>query len=185
MAKNGNTEKPPVTPLPPSLRAALPAAMRLVMSAALIKDITEDLRKEMEAARRQGATSLARAYVVFKRAVERLADDVKPLDALFASYKDELVPETLDAEGVTNVPLAEGFRVGTSLVFRASIKKDMKEQAYEWLRNNAHADIIVESINSSTLSATAGELLKDHCLELPSEFFTVAIMSNTSVTATK
>lgn len=191
MAKpNGGTravpgEKPPAAPLPPSLRAALPAAVQLVALSARLAQVTGDLRAEMEAARRNGATSVARAYVVFKRAIERLAEDVKPLDALFASYKDELVPETLDAEGVTNVPLAEGYRVGTSLVFRASIKKGMKDQAYAWLRDNAHDDIIVESINSSTLSATAGELLKDHCLELPQEFFTVAIMNNTSVTATK
>ncbi len=192
MAKspNGGTraqpgEKAPAAPLPPSLISALPVAKELVMHSDRIAALTKKLQTDMTAARRNGATALARAYVVFKRAVEKLEADLKPLDALFKSYKDELVPETLDDEGVTNVPLAEGFRVGTSLVFRASIREGKKTEAYAWLRKNKHADIIAEAVNASTLSSVAGELLKDHCLELPGDLFNVAIMNNTSVTSTK
>lgn len=183
--KPSNGDKPAAAPLPPELRAALPTAGKIAAASAQIAALIPILTEEMRTARRNGATNLARSFVVFKRMMERLEKDLEPLGAMFKAYKEELVPETLDFEGVTNVPLAEGFRVGTSLVFRASIKPGKKDEAYAWLREQKHGDIIVEQINSSTLSSVAGELLKDHCLELPDELFNVHIASNTSVTSTK
>lgn len=182
---NGKAEKAPLQPLPPGLKAALPSAAQIAAAAEMIRKAVPAIRAELDRCKRSGATQMARAYVVFHRIMAKLEDDAKPLDALYREYKDLLVPETFEDEGVTSIPLSEGFRVGTSLTFRASIREGMKDHAYQWLRENQHADIISSTVNSSTLAATASELLKDHCKELPSDLFNVAVMPNTSVTATK
>lgn len=179
------TEKVPVAPLPPGLKAALPSAAKVAQASELLKAAVVALQTELDQSRRTGAASAARAYVVLHRVMAKLEADSKPLKALFDAYKNLLMPEALEDEGITSMPLAEGFRVGSSLTFRASIREGKKDEAFDWLRDNGHPDIISDTVNSSTLSAVASELMKDHCRELPAELFNVAIMPNTSVTATK
>lgn len=185
MPKPEKADKPQLQPLPPGLKAALPSAAQIAMAAETIRKATPAIRAELDRCKRTGATTTARAYVVLHRIMAKLADDIKPLETLYNEQKGDAIPGTFEDEGVTSIPLSEGFRVGTLLQFRASIKEGRRDEAYAWLRGNGHPDIISSTVNSSTLAAVAAELLKDHCRELPSELFTVAIISNTSVTATK
>lgn len=183
----------PKPPLPESLRKALPAAGQIVALSDQIKNLTWSgkasdpggpLWVELDAAKKKGAIALARAFVVFHRAMERLADDLKPLKALYEQYKEVAVPAIFEEDGVTSIPLDEGFRVGTSYTFRASIRPDQKDEAYAWLRSANLGDIITSTVNSSTLAKTAKELAEEN-KELPDALFNVARMPNTSVTQTK
>jgi hypothetical protein len=121
---------------------------------------------------------------VLYRAMKKVESDLKSLEDLYRKYKELEVPAAFEQDGVTSLPLAEGFRVGTSTTIRASIREGMKQHAYSWLVENGHGDIIAETVNSSTLSATAREL-REANLELPEKWFNVADMPNTSVTQTK
>lgn len=175
----------PLPSLPKALVDSIPAAGDIVAASFQIAKSVKPLRKELERAKKGGAVKMARAFVVLHRAMARLAENQKELEELYRQYKETEVPAAFEADGVTSIPLEEGFRVGISHTWRASIKPDMKDQAYAWLRGHKHGDIIKPTVNASTLSALAKELVEEYNLELPATLFNAAHMPNTSVTSTK
>lgn len=147
-----------------------------------IEALLPQLDKELDRSKKAGAISLARSFVVLHRMNSRFDDMFKPFTATFELYKKQIVPEIFEQESVPNVPLDEGFRVGVSSTFYASIKKDMKTAAYAWLRNNGLGDLIQSTINSSSLAAGLKTKMEDENIEAPEEIFTAAYVPNTSVT---
>lgn len=189
MVKPAKTEVPPAPTMPASLIKALPTAAIMIKHATEIAKLLPSLEKELKASQAHGAVQLARSFVVFYRLVERMKETIKPIyhdDAekpgLFEQYKRKLLPEAFEIEGVKSIPLAEGYRVGTSSTFRASIKKDQKDKAYAWLRANQLGDIISTTVNASTLSSAASRMIEDENKEFPEALFNVAMVPTTSVT---
>lgn len=131
-----------------------------------------------------GAIELARNFIALRSIVDRLEDVAKPLDKLYQQMKTVNLPEAFDRHGVPSVTLDEGYRVTVSHTVRASIKPDMKDAAYAWLRDNGLGDIVTETVNSSTLSAVARTVAEDN-RELDSELFNVAVIPNTSIISIK
>lgn len=174
----------PKQPLPPSLIQALPVSKMIVRHLAAMTGEIAQLERELNAAKLMGAVPLARAFVVFHRVMEKLDHDLKPLSKLFEQCKYQTIPETFEQEGVPSVALAEGYRVGTAIQTRASIRKGMKDEAYQWLRENGLGDLITATVNASTLSSAARTMLEDDNIEMPDRLFNVARMTTTSVTKT-
>jgi hypothetical protein len=150
------------------------------------------LEKEMVRAKKGGPASLARAFVALHRLEKRIDEVLNPLFStkeeamgLLPRYKTREIPALFEAEGIRNVPLTEGFRVGISSRFLASIKPDQREAAYEWLRNNSLGELITPVVNAGTLSAAGKRMLEDDNKELPTELFNVAMVPTTSVTEVK
>lgn len=177
--------------LPRSLTSLLPSSERVLEERCrgLEADVAA-LAAEMADMKKKGdAIQLARAFVVLHRikaAIEAVnGKEGGTFPALFNPYKKEHVPELFEAAGVTSLPLDEGYRVGVSHKTVASIKKGQKEDAYKWLRANNMGDLIVETVNSSTLSATFKTMIEEHNVEPPEETFTVERLPNTSVTKGK
>ena len=176
----------PAPSLPKSIVQALPAGADIIRHVQAIEALLPRLQKELAAATKGGAVSLARAFVVFHRLNERMLSEekaFKPFKELYGTTKSVTVPAVFEAAGVPNVPLSEGFRVGISEAWRASIKPDQKPGAYAWLEETGRKSIITEVVNASTLSALAKEMAEKN-EELPAEFFNVAQVPNTSVTKT-
>jgi hypothetical protein len=122
--------------------------------------------------------------VALHRLNARVGEELEPLVNLFKKFKELEVPATFEADKITHVPLEEGFRVGLSSRLFASIPAGKREQAYQWLRDNGLGDLITATVNAGTLSAAAKEMMEEKNEELPKELFTVALVPNTSVTAT-
>lgn len=181
----------PKAPLPATLVKSLPTASEVVKHVAAIEALIPKLEKELQAAGKRGALDLARAFVVLHRIHEvTLSDKVgrlKALATLFETYKSHVVPEAFEQAGVPHVALDEGYRVGISTPWRASLKADdtgvTRLKAYDWLRKN-HPDVISETVNSSTLSALAKELHEDKNKTLPDDLFNAAQVPAASVTRT-
>jgi hypothetical protein len=148
-----------------------------------IERLRPQLEKELKQATKRGAIDLARCFTVFHRMMSVMGDKLKPLTALFEEYKVLRMPAAFEAAGVTHVPLDAGYRVGVNYTWRASIKGDMRNKAYDYLRKN-YPDCVIETVNSSTLSALARELQEEKNVELPSAMFNVAHVPSTSVTKT-
>jgi hypothetical protein len=176
--------KPAPDPLPDSLVAALPTARHIVNYVYAIDELVPALEQELTEAKNKGAVDLARSFVTLHRLMAVVSQKLDRLDKLFALYKTKECPAVLEAAGVTHIPLTEGYRVGISYLTRASILAGQKEEAYKWLIDNGHGDIIIETVNSSTLSALASHLQEEENLTLPESLFNTALMTNTSVTKT-
>lgn len=174
--------------LPRSVVAALPSALEVMKHVAAIEALAPKLEQEMAAAKKGGAISMARAFVVLHRTREALLSDeknrFKKIGALFQQYAKVEIPAMFEQDGIDNVPLAEGFRVGVSNPFYASIKKDMKDRAYQWLRENKLGDLISATVNSSSLSAALKVKVVDENKEAPEDLFTAGYVPTATVTRT-
>lgn len=127
-----------------------------------------------------------RAYILvyLKDALDRWGETGKLMGDVLNQLKTELVPQAFEKEGITTFNMAEGFRVTISSKFAASIRPEMKAEAYKWLRDNQLGDLITEVVNAGTLSA-AGKVRIEGGFDLPEEFFNSAHLPNTSVTKLK
>ena len=99
---------------------------------------------------------------------------------LHKRMKEEIVPKKFTEQGVSSMTV-NGYRFTVSAQSRTTIQKDRKDEAYEWLRNNGLEDLITETVNSSTLSATAKSLMSEG-IDLPDDVFNIYSYENTSMT---
>lgn len=131
---NDEPKLPPT--LPKSYLNALPNAVVMAASLTMISGVLDKLEKELEASSRKGAISAAKSFVVLRRLKDKAEDFQSQFQAIFDRYQKIIIPNLFESEGVTSLPLAEGFRVGISQKFYASIKKDAKERAWAWLKKH-------------------------------------------------
>lgn len=75
-----------------------------------------------------------------------LLDDVK---AQYRRYERELVPDAMDALGMQSLTTDNGVQVNIKDDVHAHISKDNKPEAHQWLRDNAHGDIIKNQVQVS------------------------------------
>lgn len=110
-------------------------------------------------------------------ALEKALSDIK---ARMSFAKEVSMPQRMDAEAVKTFN-TENFRVTRTARVFASINADNLDAAYQWLRDNEYSSLIKETVNSSSLSAAAKELMKDG-EELPEELFKVHMKDGISIT---
>lgn len=80
-------------------------------------------------------------------------------------------------EGVGRVTVANKF--SASIVDHPVLGK---EPGYDWLRENGHGSLIQNTVNSSTLSAFAKNMLEENGVELPTDLFKTGVNPYTSIT---
>lgn len=171
-------------PLIKQLSEQLPSAWVLAETLTNASMALGELSNEIRAAVEDGdAIQFARSFVALRKLKDQIDQFDKDRNALYERVKSEHLPALFDAAGITSLPLKEGFRVGVSSTYRASIKADRRDEAWAWLRNNGLGDLIVETVNASTLSAAGKSMLEDTGTELPEDLFNAQVVPNTSVTA--
>jgi len=121
------------------------------------------------------------------KTVRDMDDNMKYLKSRYGELAKELkeviVPKKFEEEAITSITV-DGFRYTVSKSSRTSITKEQREAAYIWLREMGLQDLIAETVNSSTLSAAARDLMEEG-IDLPEDLFRVYFFDNTSVTKVK
>ena len=146
-------------------------------------DVLKALLEAKEAKEPIGA--YIRAYRMMRDWEDMLAAQLKQMKAVIEEMKLLRLPELFDQYDVKTQTLADtGDRVSISEHVLASIRADMKERAFKWLRDNGHGSLIQETVNSSTLAAFAGTMLEEN-KEMPDEIFNVSIQQRASLTRGK
>lgn len=124
---------------------------------------------------RQAKETIKSAREAIEEIEERLSKDQIP----------ELARQLKDRTGVKPPFKIEGIgSVTISQRFTASIIDDPqrgKEVGYDWLRNNDAGSLVTETVNASTLSAYAKDMLMNNGIELPPEIFKVGMSPYTSI----
>jgi hypothetical protein len=170
--------------LPKSLVDTLPSSAGIAKQIDVLVAALVALDREMLAQCKKGAVPAARSFVVLRRLKDKFEGLDKSFKALYTQYAVERIPELFEAEGVPHVPLAEGYRVGVSNKFYASIKEGMRDKGWAWLKKHGLSALITETVNSSSLSAAIKHEIEENNLEPPADLFTTAWVPNTSVTKT-
>jgi hypothetical protein len=167
--------------------AVMPSATEIIdLLIQLEHVIQKKTFRELAKADKGTATQYSRAYAQMYDIVKRWEEVFKPFKNEFEQIKTVKLPSAMEREGVSTISLDDmKKRITVSSRFTASIKPDMKEEAYEWLRNNGLEDLITNTVNASTLSAAAKNMMEEKNKELPADKFNLAIIPTTSVTAIK
>ena len=126
---------------------------------------------------------MATFFVHVRDQTRELEAVIKQFKSLQTQMAQVMVPEMFEEQGIKSFTLDSGHRVTTSVGMRASIKAGMKDDAYQWLRDHNLQDLILETVNASSLAATAREM-QEEGEELDEDLFNVQIYNNTSVTKT-
>jgi hypothetical protein len=156
------------------------------VAAEAIAVLTRHIQNTLDMSKELGhkSTDLAPIYRRVRDAVENVQEVMKQFVALTEIMNKHIIPEAFERDNITTLTTSEGDRVTTTTKVFASILAENREEAYEWLRNNDYGDVIKETVNASTLSSLAGELLAEN-KELPDDIFNTAIVPQTSLTRAK
>ena len=123
--------------------------------------------------------------------VKRMAETKEALDAakevesehqaVFDILRLMVLPEKMDEEDVSTMTVAGVGRVSIQSDIYFSIPAALREEAFDWLRDHGHGDIIQETVNSSTGKAWAKEAIKKGEV-LPEDLFKVTPFSRVQLT---
>lgn len=139
------------------------------------------LRDWIERSRSLDVPDLLRQYWLMTDKYEKLDLERKAMNALLESISRQTVPEIMDDEGVKSIAL-EDIRRRFGVSTRASCSMIEPDGGKQWLRDNGHGALIMETVNASTLSAFAKSQLQEFGVELPPGFFRMSQMRYTSIT---
>lgn len=114
--------------------------------------------------------------------LEKAAADIK---SRISYTKEVSLPQRFDKDKVTTFN-TERFRVTRLSRVLASIigGEDGKDEAFQWLRDNEYGSLIKETVNSSSLSAAAKEVMEKG-MELPEDLFNTITKDSVSITVKK
>lgn len=130
------------------------------------------------------AATAATTLVKVRSVKDRYDTIMGPLNEIHEKLRIEVIPARFEAEDVTSLNLDSGHRVTISEKLSVSIPAENKDKAYAWLKKNKMGDLIIETVNSSTLIAAARKRIEDG-MDMPESIFKVSTASITSVTKTK
>ena len=83
---------------------------------------------------------------------QKLADAeklMKETKAALHKITDEQLPEALEVMGLQKFTLTDGSEIAIKPIYAASIPKDRKEEAFQWLRDNDHGDLVKNLVSVS------------------------------------
>lgn len=124
---------------------------------------------------------IIRSMKVMMSDKEAVEETLKVINKEFDYLRLSLIPKIFEDRGISNMKLDGIGRVGLTADIYASIPADKREEAYQWLSDTGHGDLIGSTVNASTLKAfLKGQLLKGE--ELPDGLFKVTPFTRASIT---
>jgi hypothetical protein len=158
-----------------------------------LKVITDNLRELSAAVYRDTQEisasgdhiEIVKHFVQVRAVVELVKDSRESLKEMEDVLSRETIPEVFkqvrEKTGARPPFYIEG--VGrASVSHRYSCTMIEKEKAIDWLKANGHGGIVIETVNSQTLSSFSKSLLEGDGKELPADLFKVGTTPYTSIT---
>lgn len=149
----------------------------LVAVAGMVRDDTR------EAFATNDHVTAIRHFDKARKATETIKEAREALADIVDQMSKEQIPDIMRRHNVKTITVEDVGRVTISHRFSASMLD--KEQGFQWLRANGHEGLITETVNSSSLSAFAKDMLENHGTELPEDIFKVGTAPYTSITKAK
>jgi len=103
-------------------------------------DIKEDKQLKVVA-------DLAKYQDTLETKIKRAEEDLATLKEQFKQVSQVDLPEALAETGLSEVKLVDGTKITVQQFYNASIPKDKTDEAFTWLRDNDHADLIKNTIS--------------------------------------
>ena len=113
-------------------------------------DVEEHLTSQIEKVDTKALGSvaeLARAIRNQEDTIRHLEEKLKTEKKLLLKLSDEDLPAILDELGLQSFKLDDGSEVTVKSTYGATIRVDDREQAFAWLREHEHDDIIKNTVS--------------------------------------
>jgi len=81
--------------------------------------------------------------------VETLEKSLKEAEEEARRLSEEVIPTLMQQAGVSSIKLDNGTSVEVSPYYYAKISEDKKAEAFQWLRENDHGDLIKNNVSVS------------------------------------
>ena len=94
----------------------------------------------------QELRQLCEQLVQLRDLEEKATDALKSIKAVFRKYARELVPDAMDEMGMQSLTTSNGVDITINDDLHVHISEDNKPQAFTWLRDNNHEDIIKNQV---------------------------------------
>jgi hypothetical protein len=133
-------------------------------------------------------SEIALMYIAAKNSLEALKEDTAIAQKWFDSIRHHGLVDKMEELGATSTNLKGIGRVTVVPDMYAGIFKGMNVQAYQWLTEQGHGDLIKDFIHSSTMKAFIKEQFAEQNKEgfngerLPEEFFRIDPFMRASIT---
>jgi len=117
----------------------------------------------------------------FKELDERTKDIKAVFYKIFDHLRINVLPDKMDEEGYEGgLVIKDVGRIKLTADVHATIPKQNKEAAFQWLKDNGH-DLIKETVNATSFKALANRLLRNND-PLPEDLFKVSPFTRASIT---
>lgn len=122
---------------------------------------------------------------VYMRDLKDQIDDLAAVKTAFQEEYDrirnQVIPDKMEAEGMTTITLAGVGRITVSNKMGATILPDYKLDMHQWLRDNGFAALVTATVNASTLTAFVKEQMEAGN-EIPFDYLNITTYRQASLT---
>jgi len=81
--------------------------------------------------------------------VDRAENNLRTAKEEYNEICNKLLPSAMDSLGLSELTLDDGTKIGVETFYQASISKDAKDAAFDWLDSEGHGDIIKHEVKVS------------------------------------
>ena len=107
---------------------------------------TEDQLDKLNDTKLDAVARLAREAASHEKHISGLEEELKAEKASLHKITDERVPEALEEMNLQKFTLTDGSEIAIKPVYSASIPKDRRDEAYDWLRENGFGDLVKNNV---------------------------------------
>jgi len=144
--------------------------------------VTEEMQSQYESEYSgYSLTDLIREMNRVQQEKDQLEETLKKVNSRFDHLRLAAIPNKMDEEGIPNITIEGIGRVSLTSDAYVSIKAGMKDQAWQWLSDNGHGDLITETVNPSSLKAAVKQMI-GKAEEVPEDLFNVTPFTRASIT---
>ena len=109
-------------------------------------------------------TNKAEELLELEKLMDKVQAELKEVKNKYQKVSEEDIPSMLSELGLSEITMNDGSKISTSQYYSARITPDKTDEAFAWLNNNGHGDII-----KNTVSVSFGREDNDSALKLASE----------------
>lgn len=128
--------------------------------------------------------AIIKHFAATRETVETIKLARKALDEIEEQLSKQYIPDLFREmrESTGQKPPYKIEGIGTVTVsYKFSCSMPDKDKGFEWLRANGHGGLITETVNSSSLSAFAKDMIETHGIDLPPDTFKTSSQPYTSI----
>tara|TARA_R100000781_G_scaffold55691_1_gene36240 strand:+ start:505 stop:1080 length:576 start_codon:yes stop_codon:yes gene_type:complete len=89
---------------------------------------------------------LANEAANLEQKIQETEQRLKETKQALHKITDEQLPEALETMGLQKFTLTDGSEIAVKPIYSASIPKDRKEEAFQWLRDNEFGDLVKNNV---------------------------------------